>query len=63
MEGVARKNVKKQKKKRMATRLLILLLSLVAVALGDDVLQLNDADFDGKVASYDTVLVMFYAPW
>lgn len=52
-----------EEKKRMATRLLILLFSLVAVALGDDVLQLNDADFDGKVASYDTVLVMFYAPW
>lgn len=46
----------------MATRLLLLFV-LVAAAWGDDVLQLNDADFDGKVASYDTVLVMFYAPW
>lgn len=50
-------------KKIMATRLLILLFALVALASADDVLQLNDADFDGKVASYDTVLVMFYAPW
>lgn len=66
-EGLCGRSGKKERedeeKKRMATRLLILLFSLVAVALGDDVLQLNDADFDGKVASYDTVLVMFYAPW
>ncbi|KAK7086825.1 Protein disulfide-isomerase A3 [Halocaridina rubra] len=32
-------------------------------AVGDDLAQFNDADFDGKVASHETVLVMFYAPW
>ena len=46
----------------MAARLAIL-LALVGAVLADDVLQLGDADFDGKMASYDTVLVMFYAPW
>ncbi|KAG7168128.1 disulfide-isomerase A3-like [Homarus americanus] len=46
----------------MAPRLLIL-FTLVAAAFADDVLQLGDADFDTKVGSYDTVLVMFYAPW
>merc|ERR1712198_480980 len=46
----------------MAARLLVF-FALVAVAFADDVLQIGDADFDGKVASYDTILVMFYAPW
>lgn len=42
----------------------VFLFALLAVGvLGDDVLDLTDADFEGKVASYDTVLVMFYAPW
>lgn len=46
------------------TRLLLLLLGLAAAAVvADDVMQFNDADFDGKTASHDTVLVMFYAPW
>lgn len=46
----------------MWSKLLVIFASL-AVAFGDEVLQFNDADFDGKVASYDTILVMFYAPW
>nr|XP_045604363.1 protein disulfide-isomerase A3-like [Procambarus clarkii] len=46
----------------MAARLLVL-LALLAVTLADDVMQFGDADFDSKVGSYDTVLVMFYAPW
>lgn len=47
----------------MTTRVLLLLLGLVGAAVADDVLQLNDGDFDSKTASYDTTLVMFYAPW
>lgn len=48
----------------MTIRLLLLLLGLVAgCVVADDVLQLNDADFDSKTASHDTVLVMFFAPW
>ncbi|XP_068230096.1 protein disulfide-isomerase A3 [Palaemon carinicauda] len=42
---------------------IVVLFAILAVSLGDEVLQFNDADFDGKVASYDTILVMFYAPW
>lgn len=46
------------------TRLLLLLLGLAAAAVvAEDVMQFNDGDFDSKTASYDTVLVMFYAPW
>lgn len=46
----------------MAARLLIFLAVAAAVS-ADDVIQLGDADFDTKVGSYDTVLVMFFAPW
>lgn len=46
------------------TRLLLLLLGLAAAAVvADDVLQFNDGDFDSKTSGYDTVLVMFFAPW
>lgn len=46
------------------TRLLLLLLGLAAASVvADDVQQFTDGDFDSKTASYDTVLVMFYAPW
>lgn len=42
----------------------IFLLALVlSSALGDDVLELTDSDFEDGVLEHDTVLVMFYAPW
>lgn len=47
----------------MTTRLLVVLLGLLAAVCADDVLQFGDSDFDQKVGSHDTVLVMFYAPW
>lgn len=28
-----------------------------------DVLELGDSDFSTRVAEYNTLLVMFYAPW
>lgn len=46
----------------MAARLLIL-FAFVAAALAEDVIQVGDSDFDSRIGSYDTVLVMFYAPW
>lgn len=39
------------------------LFAVLALALGEDVEQLGDANFDAKVGGYETVLVMFYAPW
>lgn len=40
------------------------LFSLLALAVkADAVVDLTDDDFDAKVGSYDTALVMFYAPW
>ena len=41
----------------------ILPLLLVGLATADDVLELVDSDFDGKLADIETALVMFYAPW
>ena len=38
-------------------------LAFVALASGDSVIELTDADFDSKLADIDTALVMFYAPW
>lgn len=40
------------------------LFSLITLALaGNNVLELTDNDFAEKTAAYETVLVMFYAPW
>ena len=41
----------------------LLPLLLVGLATADDVLDLVDSDFDGKLADIETALVMFYAPW
>ena len=41
----------------------LLPLLLVGLATADDVLELVDSDFDGKLAEIETALVMFYAPW
>ena len=41
----------------------LLPLLLVGLATADDVLELVDSDFDGKLADIETALVMFYAPW
>ena len=41
----------------------LLPLLLVGLATADDVLELVDTDFDGKLADIETALVMFYAPW
>lgn len=29
----------------------------------DDTMNLGDDDFDSSIATFDTSLVMFYAPW
>ncbi|XP_018008830.1 protein disulfide-isomerase A3 [Hyalella azteca] len=44
---------------------LIIVASLLAfvAAESSDVLELTDADFDSKLATIDTALVMFYVPW
>ncbi|RXG53299.1 Protein disulfide-isomerase A3 [Armadillidium vulgare] len=42
---------------------LLLLISLIGVLKADDVLQLEDSDFESKLADTDTALVMFFAPW
>ncbi|KAK3864197.1 hypothetical protein Pcinc_030095 [Petrolisthes cinctipes] len=47
----------------MTHKLLLFLAMVVGMVMADDVLQLGDGDFDQKVGSHDTVLVMFYAPW
>jgi hypothetical protein len=36
---------------------------LVSIVKVDSVVDLVDDDFDTKLNSYDTALVMFYAPW
>ena len=41
----------------------LLPLLLIGLATADDVLELVDTDFDGKLADIETALVMFYAPW
>lgn len=41
----------------------MILFALVASVFADDVVELGDSDFDTRIGSYDTVLVMFYAPW
>lgn len=38
-------------------------VTLFALTLASDVLDLNDADFNTRVAETETTLVMFYAPW
>ena len=43
--------------------LLCCLSAFMAVAAGDDVVELSDHDFDGTLEEIDTALVMFYAPW
>ncbi|KAF2366681.1 disulfide isomerase [Trinorchestia longiramus] len=44
---------------------LFLVASILAFVAADssDVLELSDSDFDSKLATIDTALVMFYAPW
>lgn len=36
---------------------------LVATAAAESVIDLGDDDFDSRLNSLDTALVMFYAPW
>eukprot|EP00088_Acartia_fossae_P031449 TRINITY_DN3233_c0_g1_i3.p1 TRINITY_DN3233_c0_g1~~TRINITY_DN3233_c0_g1_i3.p1 ORF type:complete len:487 (-),score=149.91 TRINITY_DN3233_c0_g1_i3:914-2374(-) len=36
---------------------------VLGASQADNVLELTDASFDGELASLDTALVMFYAPW
>jgi len=38
-------------------------LACSCLAGEQDVLELTDSDFESSLAQYDTVLVMFYAPW
>lgn len=42
-----------------------LLLTFIYYCSGaeQDVIELGDSDFASGVAKYETVLVMFYAPW
>lgn len=46
-----------------------LLLGVVVAALAfagihaEDSIDLTDSDFDSTLATFDTALVMFYAPW
>nr|CAG4637711.1 EOG090X0438 [Chydorus sphaericus] len=40
-----------------------MVVCLLGSATADSVVDLTDDDFDSKVNSYDTALVMFYAPW
>ena len=47
----------------MRVLLFLCLLAGVAVVRADSVVDLVDDDFDSKLSSYDTALVMFYAPW
>jgi len=44
-------------------RVLVALLFLATAVLGDNVLELSDASFEGELENLDTALVMFYAPW
>lgn len=44
--------------------LLFVLFSLLDVQADEDgVLQLSDDEFDSSISSFDTSLIMFYAPW
>ena len=45
----------------ISTFIVSCLLALSANA--DSVVDLVDDDFDSKLNSFDTTLVMFYAPW
>jgi len=47
----------------MKSVFLVWAVALAAVVSADNVLDLGDADFDSKLADFDTALVMFYAPW
>lgn len=38
-------------------------VTLFAFSLASDVLELNDDDFNTRVAETETTLVMFFAPW
>lgn len=42
---------------------LLLLISLIGVIRAEDAIQLEDSDFESKLAETDTALVMFFAPW
>nr|CAG4648580.1 EOG090X0438 [Polyphemus pediculus] len=41
----------------------LIFVCLFSFTLGDSVVDLTDDDFDAKLSTYDTALVMFYAPW
>ena len=43
--------------------LLAVFVCFFALASADYVVDLVDDDFDSKLSTYDTALVMFYAPW
>ena len=49
----------------MAKHLSCLLILALAVAgsLADDSVELGDSNFDSSLETFDTSLVMFYAPW
>ncbi|GAQ88217.1 thioredoxin domain-containing protein 5 [Klebsormidium nitens] len=48
---------------KVAAVLLLALLSLAAVAQGEALLKLTDADFDTKVTDGRAWFIEFYAPW
>lgn len=48
----------------LGTYLTLILGVCAAVFAGEqDVLELNDGNFQARLAEVETVLVMFYAPW
>ena len=47
---------------RVISALLVTCLLTINVN-ADSVVDLVDDDFDSKLGSFDTALVMFYAPW
>nr|CAG4643858.1 EOG090X0438 [Lepidurus arcticus] len=44
-------------------RFVALFFCVLAAVSASDVVDLGDGDFDSKLSTFDTALVMFYAPW
>jgi hypothetical protein len=44
-------------------KIFLCLLSLTALSVASDVLELTDSDFATKIAQHDLILVEFFAPW
>ena len=47
----------------MTRFVLLALVASLGVVFADDVLELEEANFDSELEDLDTALVMFYAPW